>query len=73
VELNRIEEEGWGPEGTVDLGAVVESRLLTNPHTPEDRRYRIRPGDSLLFLAQSSEPLTQMFGAPGKWKRAFKG
>lgn len=73
VEPSRSEEEGWGPEGTVDLGAVPESRLLTNPHTPQDRSYQIRPGDSLLFLAQSSEPLTQMFGAPGKWKRAFKG
>lgn len=72
VAQNRIEEEGWGPEGTVDLGAVAESRLLTNPHTLQDRSYRIRPGDSLLFLAQSSEPLTEMFGAPGKWKRAFK-
>lgn len=70
---DRLETEGWGPAGTVDLGAVAESRLLTNPHAPQDREYRIRPGDSLLFLAQSSELLTEMFGDPGKWKRAFKG
>jgi hypothetical protein len=51
----------------------IKNRLLTNPHDPADREYRIRVGDSLLFLAHSQGPLAEMFGSPTKWRQAFQG
>ncbi len=66
-------DEEWGPEGRVDLGTPAPSRMLTNPHEPADRSYRIQPGDSLLFLAHSHGPLAEIFGSPLKWKKAFQG
>jgi hypothetical protein len=66
-------EEEWGPAGRVGFDTRSQNQLLTNPHSTEDRDYQIRPGDSLLFLAHSPQPLAEIFGSPLKWKRAFKG
>ena len=66
-------EEEWGPEGRAALEVKPARNLLTNPHDPIDRDYQIRPGDSLLFLAHSHKPLSEIFGSPRKWRRAFQG
>jgi TRAP transporter TAXI family solute receptor len=65
--------EEWGEDGQVALDQESPSGLLTNPHDPEGRSYRIQPGDSLLFLAHSQRPLAEMFGSPGRWNEAFQG
>lgn len=65
--------EEWGPEGRVAFEGEETRHLLTNPHDPEDRSYRIQPGDSLLFLAHSSRPLAEIFGSSLNWRKAFQG
>jgi TRAP transporter TAXI family solute receptor len=65
--------EEWGPEGRAALEVATSSKLLTNPHDPDDRDYQIQPGDSLLFLAHSHRPLAEIFGSPLKWQKAFQG
>jgi hypothetical protein len=62
-----------GEDWQVEMGEAVRAKLLTNPHDPQDRDYRIRPGDSLLLLAHSHQSLAEMFGSPEKWRQAFKG
>ena len=66
-------EEEWGPEGRAALMTQNPRHLLTNPSDPNDRDYRIQPGDSLLFLAHSHQPLAEIFGSPRKWRKAFQG
>ena len=66
-------KEEWGPEGRAALSTKSPRHLLTNPNDPVDRDYRIRPGDSLLFLAHSPQPLAEIFGSPRKWNKAFQG
>jgi Trk K+ transport system NAD-binding subunit len=67
------EEDEWGPEGRAALTTQNHGHLLTNPNDPDDRDYQIQPGDSLLFLAHSHQPLAEIFGSPRKWKKAFQG
>ena len=66
-------DEEWGPEGRAALVTQNPRHLLTNPSDPNDRDYRIQPGDSLLFLAHSHQPLAEIFGSPRKWRKAFQG
>lgn len=68
-----MEGEAVGEDWRVEMGEAVRTKILANPHDPEDREYRIRPGDSLLLLAHSHHALAEMFGSPEKWRQAFKG
>lgn len=76
VAINRGGAPGAGEQETDAFEASLESgprRLITNPYRAEEREYRIQPGDSLLFLAESARPLERIFGESTKWRRAFKG
>jgi len=66
-------KDEWGPDGRAALETKTPRYLLTNPDDPNDRDYRIQPGDSLLFLAHSHQPLAEIFGSPKKWREAFQG
>ncbi len=45
--------------------------LLSNPFRPEEINYRIRQGDSLLFLAEDERDLEKIFGDATFWHEAF--
>lgn len=46
--------------------------MLTNPFREEERQYKIKVGDALLFLAESEKPLERIFGSSTVWTDAFK-
>lgn len=55
----------------VDAADRGDGGLLTNPSTPRDRSYRIRAGDSLLFLSPDQKTLEDAFGEAAGWRSAL--